>query len=50
MKSDKCFDGFTLGGGADASTTFEVSCKASGVLTDPEVCEPVKCRLHDKVG
>lgn len=41
----KCFDGYTIGGRASAPTTFSVSCPDSGHLTDPEVCEPVKCGL-----
>merc|ERR1719160_2098749 len=41
----KCFEGYTIGGRASAPTTFSVSCPDSGHLTDPEVCEPVKCGL-----
>jgi len=36
-------EGYTIGGGADGASTFEVTCQDNGVLTDPEVCEPVKC-------
>jgi len=39
----ECFDGYTAGGRAGAAVTFQVKCQDSGVLTDPQVCEPVKC-------
>jgi len=39
----ECFDGYTIGAKANGGTTFEVQCQENGVLTDPEVCEPVKC-------
>jgi len=39
----ECFDGYTVGGRAGGEVTFQVKCQDSGVLTDPEVCEPVKC-------
>merc|ERR1719253_1850952 len=39
----KCFDGYTAGGKAGGETTFQVKCQDNGVLTDPKVCEPVKC-------
>jgi len=39
----ECFAGYTLGGKVGGKTKFQVKCKDSGALTDPEVCEPVKC-------
>jgi len=45
----KCADGYTLGGQPDARTNFEVKCKDNGVLTDPEVCEPVICGVAPHV-
>jgi len=39
----KCITGYTVGGAAGASVNFEVKCQDSGSLTDPQVCEPVKC-------
>jgi hypothetical protein len=45
----ECHNGYTLGGKAGAKTTFSVKCKDNGVLTDPEVCEPVKCGRAPKL-
>jgi hypothetical protein len=39
----ECMEGYTLGGQVGGQTSFEVTCKDDGVLTDPEVCEAVKC-------
>merc|ERR1719482_1930820 len=39
----ECFNGYTVGGKADGATKFTVDCPDDGVLTDPEVCEPIKC-------
>jgi hypothetical protein len=39
----KCFDGYYVGGTVEGKTTFTTECKASGVLSDPEVCDPVGC-------
>jgi len=39
----ECITGYTIGGDVDGPTNFEVKCQDSGVLTDPETCEPVKC-------
>jgi len=45
----ECFTGYTLGGRSSGKTTFEVQCKDDGVLTDPEVCEPVRCGRAPRV-
>ena len=45
----KCSDGYTIGGSPRATTTFSVKCKNNGVLTDPKVCEPVKCGRAPRV-
>jgi hypothetical protein len=39
----QCEEGYTIKGRAAGRTTFEVTCQEDGILTDPEVCEPVKC-------
>jgi len=39
----ECDNGYTVGGHADGATTFTVECPDDGHLTDPKVCEPVKC-------
>jgi len=39
----KCQEGYTIGGKAGSGTEFETNCPDEGVLSDPEVCEPVKC-------
>jgi len=39
----ECLEGYTIGGGPEGSTSFEVECEDDGVLTAPEVCEPVRC-------
>jgi len=38
-----CLEGYTVGGHAEFNTEFSVTFPDNGVLTDPEVCEPVKC-------
>jgi len=32
-----------IGGNKSGDTEFAVECKADGILSDPKVCEPVKC-------
>jgi len=39
----QCDEGYTIKGKSDGSTTFKVTCKEDGILTQPGVCEPVKC-------
>jgi len=39
----ECDEGYTIGGKSGAGTKFKVKCPADGILTDPEVCEPVYC-------
>merc|ERR1719238_157758 len=39
----KCYDGYTIGGKPDGATSFTVNCPDDGILTLPEVCEPVLC-------
>jgi len=45
----ECINGYTLGGRPGATTKFEVQCKDDGVLTDPKVCEPVRCGAAPRV-
>jgi len=45
----ECSNGYTVGGHPGAKITFEVKCLDNGVLTDPEVCEPVKCGIAPRV-
>jgi len=39
----ECDTGHTVGGAPDGPKNFEVTCQDNGVLTDPQVCEAVKC-------
>jgi hypothetical protein len=41
----KCDDGYTLKGETGGATTFEIECENDGHLTQPGVCEPVKCGM-----
>merc|ERR1719253_2481032 len=44
-----CDNGYTVGGKPDGATKFSVKCPDNGVLTDPEVCEPVYCGKAPRV-
>jgi len=44
-----CFDGYSVSGSHGRITSFTVQCPDDGVLTDPAVCDPVKCGLAPKV-
>jgi hypothetical protein len=51
----RCVQGYKIGGKKDGDKEFDVKCRASGSLTDPKVCEPVKCGKapsvpHSKAG
>jgi len=39
----KCFEGYSVKGDPEGVTTFDSKCLPTGVLSDPEVCEPIKC-------
>jgi hypothetical protein len=41
----KCKEGYSVKGmkPPDAKTEFSTKCLATGVLQDPEICEPIKC-------
>jgi hypothetical protein len=39
----ECFDGHAIHGKISLGTEFSIYCKDDGLLTDPEVCEPIKC-------
>jgi hypothetical protein len=45
----ECIEGYTLGGKVDGKATFSVKCQDDGVLTDPEVCEPVNCGIAPRM-
>jgi len=45
----KCPEGYTIKGKKDGKTEFSVKCKKNGKLTDPKVCEPVKCGDAPKI-
>lgn len=38
-----CQTGHTIGGTPDGQTEFEIKCQADAQLSDPKVCEAVKC-------
>jgi hypothetical protein len=39
----RCIQGYKVGGKLDGDKEFDIKCQASGSLSDPKVCEPVKC-------
>lgn len=39
----KCEEGHSILGAPDGKIEYETKCLSSGVLSDPEVCEPIKC-------
>jgi len=43
IASYTCAEGYTTTGSRSGSSTFTVSCTASGVITAPEACEPMTC-------
>jgi hypothetical protein len=45
----ECQEGYTIGGHDEFAIDFTSTCQDSGILTDPEVCEPVKCGLAPAV-
>jgi len=45
----ECITGYTIGGTPDGRNNFAVTCEDNGVLTDPEVCEPINCGIAPRL-